>query len=419
MAVGTGVAGGRPARMGMGVLVVPLLALMVLINYVDRGNFGTAAPLMKDELRLSASQIGLITSAFFWSYTPGQLLAGFLTEKFSPYRVLAIGLAMWSLATFATGFVTGFAALLLIRVLLGIGESAAFPCSSKLIGQHLPQHEMGAANALVLLGTSLGPAFGVFFGGLIMARVGWRPSFVLFGALSLIWLVPWLLSTRRSPAQKAADHAADAAAPGAPSYAAIISRPEAWGAGLGHFALNYAFYFLISWLPLYLVKSRGFTMSHMAVVSGEIYLVYAASLAGLGWLNDRLIASGHPVALVRKGFIAVGFTIVAACLGLAAGPNLDVSIAALFVAGFGFGFIGPSNYALGQTLAGPHAAGKWMGFQNGVGNIAGIVCPLITGWIIDKTGSFSSAFVVAAAACLFGIACWFILVRKVEPLSWA
>ena len=419
MTAATGTLGARPLRAGMGAAVVPLLALMVFINYVDRGNFSTAAPLIKDQLGLSAGAVGVITSAFFWSYTPCQLLAGWLTERFSPYRVLAVGLAMWSLATAATGLVTGFAALLVLRVLLGLGESAAFPCSSKLIGKHLAQHQMGGANGLILIGTSLGPAFGVFFGGLLMARVGWRPSFILFGLASLLWLVPWLLATRRSPEARAADARLDAEDPKAPSFAAIVQRREAWGAGLGHFCLNYAFYFVVSWLPLYLVKARGFSMAHMATVGGEIYLIYAASLLVLGWVTDRLILAGRPVELVRKGFIATGFLIVAASFLVTSMASPQIAVGALFVAAFGFGFIGPSNYAIGQTLAGPHAAGKWMGFQNGVGNVAGIVCPLITGWIVDQTGSFSSAFVVAAGMALAGIVCWCWVVRRVEPLRWA
>lgn len=418
MAVADTTVGAKPTRAAMGAAIVPLLGLMVFINYVDRGNFGTAAPLIKDELHLSAGRIGVLTSAFFWSYTPCQLLAGWLTERFSPYRVLAAGLALWALATAASGLVTGFAALLVLRVVLGLGESAAFPGSSKLIGQHLPPHQMGAANSIILVGTSLGPAFGVFAGGLIMSRVGWRPSFIMFGLASLLWLAPWLMATRETPASRVAANAARAADPLAPSFLEIIGRREAWGAGLGHFALNYAFYFVVSWLPLYLVKARGFSMAHMGVLSGEIYLVYAASLIVLGWANDRLIAAGRPVELVRKGFIATGFLIVAASFMVTSMAAPTIAIAALFVAGFGFGFIGPSNYALGQTLAGPHAAGKWMGFQNGVGNVAGIVCPLITGWIVDKTGSFSSAFVVAAGMATVGILCWCVIVRRVEPLVW-
>ena len=280
-------------RVGMGAAIVPLLAVSVFINYVDRGNLATAAPLIKDELHLSASAFGVMTSAFFWTYTPCQLLAGWLSERFHPYRILAVGLGLWSLATAATGLVTGFTALLLLRVLLGLGESAAFPCSSKLIAKHLPVHEMGRANAMVLLGTSLGPAFGIFFGGLLMAKVGWRPSFLLFGLGSLLWLLPWWAATRRSPQTLAAEAAADATDPKAPSFAAIMARREAWGAG------------------------------------------------------------------------------------------------------------------------------KWMGFQNCIGNFAGILCPLITGWIVDTTGSFSSAFVLAAAVSLAGIFSWCLVVGKIEPLKWA
>ena len=416
MAIGAGVI--APVRAGMGAAIMPLLALSVFINYVDRGNLATAAPLIKDELHLSASAIGVMTSAFFWTYTPCQLLAGWLSERFHPYRVLAVGLAMWAVATAATGLVNGFAALLLLRVLLGMGESVAFPCSSKLIGKHLRPQEMGRANALVLLGTTLGPAFGIFFGGLMMAKVGWRPSFLLFGLVSLLWLVPWWMATRRSPQVRAAEVAADAADPKAPSFIAIILRREAWGAGFGHFCLNYAFYFLISWMPLYLVKARGFSMENMALVGGGIYLINAASGIGLGWINDRLITAGHPVGLVRKGFIATGFLVVAASFIATALGDAQVALAGLFLAGFGFGFIGPSNFANGQTLAGPHAAGKWMGFQNFIGNFAGIICPLITGWIVDSTGSFNSAFVVAAAVSIGGIVSWCFVVRKIEPLTW-
>src|SRR5580693_5139823 len=130
------------ARASIGAGVVPLLALAVFINYVDRGNLATAAPLLKDELHLSASQIGLLFSAFFWTYIPSQLLAGWLAERINAYRTMALGVAIWSLATAATGLATGFAALIALRLLLGLGESAAFPCSSKLLAEHLPRNRL-------------------------------------------------------------------------------------------------------------------------------------------------------------------------------------------------------------------------------------------------------------------------------------
>jgi MFS family permease len=266
----------RPVTFGGGVVV--LLALAIFINYVDRGNLATAAPLMKDELHLSASRIGLLLSAFFWTYVPAQILAGWLSEKINPYRTYALGLGLWSVSTALTGLAGGFSMLILLRLLLGLGESVAFPCSSKLIAQHLPQHRLGVANGMIALGLSLGPAFGTFAGGLLMARLGWRPVFLLFGLVSLLWLWPWLAVTRHL---SRADDGPKVDA--APPFSQILARREAWGAGLGHFCNNYAFYFVISWLPLYLVKTRGFTVSQMAEVGGLIYLVYAASSILTGW----------------------------------------------------------------------------------------------------------------------------------------
>ncbi|HXU98880.1 MAG TPA: MFS transporter, partial [Caulobacteraceae bacterium] len=255
--------------LAIGAAVVPLLALSVFINYVDRGNLATATPLMKDQLDLSAGQIGLLASAFYWTYTPGQPIAGWLAHRLNPYRTLGLGLALWSLATAATGLVSGFAALIVLRLLLGIGESAAFPCSSKLLAQHLPSSRLGAANGLIGVGLALGPAFGTWAGGNLMAAAGWRPAFLIFGAVSALWLIPWWRATRHLDREAMA-----APAVPSPSYRQILARRDAWGAAIGHFCSNYGFYFVISWLPLYLVKARGMSMGEMAGVGGMIYGVY-------------------------------------------------------------------------------------------------------------------------------------------------
>ena len=401
----------RPAVFGTGIVV--MLALSLFINYVDRGNLATAAPLMKGELGLTASQIGLMLSVFFWTYTPAQILAGWLAEKINPYRALALGLAIWSLATVFTGFGSNYSILIGLRLLLGLGESVAFPCSSKLLAQHLPTHKLGMANGAIALGLSLGPAFGTFTGGLLMAHLGWRPVFVLFGLASLVWVWPWLVMTRQLSAED------DAPKPDtAPPFAAILAKRQAWGAGLGHFCNNYAFYFVISWLPLYLVKSRGFSVSEMAQLGGAIYLVYAASSFLTGWTSDRWMASGASATRVRMGFLVAGHLVTAlGMLGCVIG-NGPVAIASLFVAAVAFGFISPNLYAVGQTLAGPRGGGKWIGFQNCLGNIAGIVAPIVTGAVVDKTGEFTWAFAVAGGIALVGVFAWMVLVRRIELLDW-
>jgi len=368
---------------------------------------------MRSEMKLSNTEIGMLLGAFFWVYTPGQLLAGWLAEKINAYRTLAIGVALWSLATIATGFATGFASILALRLLLGLGESAAFPCSSKLFGEHLPPHRLGFANGMVGVGLALGPAFGTFAGGLLMAKLGWRPVFMLFGLVSLLWLVPWFGLTRQ-----ASRHADKPKATTAPSYLAVLRQRGAWGASLGHFAGNYAFYFVILWLPLYLVNARGFSVGQMAVIGGVIYIVYAISAQLTGFLSDYWMRAGASATLVRKSFAVAshlgGATSLLICtLG---GPAL--SVAGLFLAAICFGFGTPTIYAIGQTLAGPRAAGKWIAVQNCIGNLAGIVAPAVTGFIVDRTGQFAPAFLIAGAVSLLGVLGWGVIIRNVEPVDW-
>ena len=193
---------------------------------------------------------------------------------------------------------------------------------------------------------------------------------------------------------------------------------EAWGASLGHFSSNYSFYFVILWLPLYLVKARGFSVVEMAELGGTIYLVYAASALAVGWLSDLWMQAGASANRVRKTFIVAShFGVALAMLGCAIG-NTAVAVASLFLAGVFFGLNTPNIFAIGQTLAGPRAAGKWIGIQNCIGNIAGVAAPIITGIVIDRTGQFFWAFVVAGAIALAGIVAWGIVIRRVSPVDW-
>jgi MFS family permease len=403
----------RP-RTVMGAGVVTLLAVALFINYVDRGNLATAAPLMKDELRLSAGDIGLLFSAFYWTYIPSQLLAGWLAERINPWRTLAIGVALWSLATAATGLVNGFVALIALRLVLGVGESAIFPCSSKLIAQHVAAERLGVVNGAFATGLGLGPAFGTFAGGLLMASYGWRDTFLIFGLVSLLWLIPWLAATREARVRDDGRRHDSA-----PRFRAILGRREAWGASIGHFCSNYAFYFVISWLPLYLVKVRGFSIPQMAVLGASVYLVYAASSQITGWLSDRWTQSGASANRVRKTLILTSHAgVAAAMLGCAFGDQ-TVCIASLFLAGVFFGPGSANVFAIGQILAGPRAAGKWVGVQNCLGNISGVVGPLVTGFVIDRTGEFFWAFAIACGVTLFGIVAWGVIIPRVAPLDWS
>jgi len=393
--------------------VVALLALAIFINYVDRGNLATAAPLIQKELKLTNTQLGVLISSFFWVYVPGQLLAAWLVYRINAYRTLAIGLALWSLATLLSGLAAGFTSLLALRLLLGLGESAGFPASSRLLGQHLPPHRLGAANAMISTGIMLGPAAGTFFGGLLIAHAGWRVLFISFGAVSLLWLVPWLVRTRGLSAAERGPRLA-----GGPSFRQIAGRRELWAAGVGHFASNYPFYLILSWLPLYLVKAHGYSVSQMAELGGAVYVLSAMMSVIAGVVSDRWMASGASSNRVRKAMIGLASGVAIACMLMCAFGDARLAIAGLFLSSVTNGLGSFNMYAIGQTLAGPAAAGKWIGLQNCIGNISGIVAPIVTGAIIDATGRFQLAFVAAAVVAAVGLVCWMVLIPRIEPLAW-
>lgn len=392
----------RFAHFGGGIVL--LMALAIFIYYVERGNLAAAAPLIKCQLRLSNTQYGILVSAFFSVYVPGQIVAAWFVQRINAYRTLALGLALWSAATIATGFASGFAMLLMLRVLLGLGESAGFPASSKLPAQHLPPERLGFANALVVSGVYWGPAVGTFGGGL----------FIVFGAISLLWLAPWVIHTR-ALATKAQS---DARVP-EPRFRQLLGKRELWGASLGHFCANYPFYLVLFWLPLYLVRSHGYSLAAMARLGGAVYALSAAICCGAARLVDRRIAPGTDPCRGRITIIAASQFIAFLCMMACALGNAQVAIAGLLASSAAFKLCSFNLYTIGQILAGPRAAGKWIGIQNAIGNVPGIVAPIVTGALIDWTSRYQAAFLVAGAVAIIGASSRLFVERRAAPLGWS
>jgi MFS family permease len=188
---------------------------------------------------------------------------------------------------------------------------------------------------------------------------------------------------------------------------------------VGHFASNYGLYFILSWLPLYLVKERGFSIVQMSELGAMIYCVAGASSIVSGWLADCWIAWGASLNTVRKTGCVVPHLVIAICFAGVAMGSQTVVIACLFLFGLVSGSISTSLWSISQTLAGPAVAARWVGLQNAFANCAGIVAPLITGFVVDRTGSFADAFLVAGVVSLMGAIGWGVIVRRVEPVQWA
>ena len=399
---------GRPRHLPVHIIV--LLAIAVFINYVDRGNLATAGPLLKDELGLSNKQFGALGSAFFLAYAPLQLVAGWLAQRFDVRYVLAAGLVIWATATSLVGFAGSFTTLLMLRLLLGVGESVTYPCNSRLLAQRSPEHQRGRANGLIAGCQALGPTFGTLVGGFIMASYGWRAAFVGFGLVSLLWLLPWFLATRGGTT--GAEH-------GAPlPYWRLLRERALWGASLGQFFSTYSFYFVLTWLPLILVKSYGYNVQEMSRIGAGVYALYALSSFVTGWASDRWILAGASANRVRKSLLVGGLIGIAILMMICASAVSTAAVALLAATAALFGTQTPNIFAISQTLGGPRAAGQWMGVQNFVGNIAGVVAPAVTGLVVDYTGGFYWAFVIAAAVTLLGCLAFGVLIPRIEPIKW-
>lgn len=399
--------------------ILALLSISVGVNYIDRGLLSVSAPFIVEDLGLSPAEMGLLFSAFFWSYAGFQVIAGWLVDRWEVKWVYAGGYLLWSLATAATGLVNRFGTLLGARLALGLGESVSYPACSKVIVGAFEEDRRGMANAVIDVAAKIGPGLSMLSGGLLLAHFGWRSLFLAVGLASLLWLLPWLRLAPAKIEEPRPDHAPAAAALPQPSIADLLRRRELWGTSLGLFSLGYVWYFLLSWLPTYLISERGFSMERMAVLGSLPFWVMAlGSLCG-GWLADSWIARGASPTLVRKTFVIAGLAACALTIGpVAWASSATLAIALVTAACFALGFYTSNVWAITQTLAGPTASGKWTGLQNALGNLGGVLSPAVTGFIVAEQGSFALAFACAAAVAAVGALSYVTLVGAVAPIAW-
>ena len=399
-------AGGNVTR-----ALVMLLGAAVFLNYVDRGAIGIAAPLMKSDLGLSDEAYGLVFSAFFWIYAPVQMFAGWLCDRFSVYKLMAGGILLWAASTLLMGFAAGFSSLLILRIMLGVGESISFPGSSKIIARHIPPDQRGMANAMVAAGIALGPAAGTLAGGLILGIWGWQAIFLVFGIVTLIWLLPWWQTVRALPTTEYRDEG-----PRVP-VATLLRKWPLWSMSIVHALGNYCFYFLLAWLPLFLTKARGFSIGEMTMLATLGYTVQGACALGYGRFSDWWTRSGRSEALCRRWMMVGSQTLAAgAILGLAFAQDAVTIGILLCLAGAASASLSLNLYAVAQMFAGPRASGTWVGVQNAIGNLSGIVGPIITGVIVTRAG-YNSAFILTAAVALFGAFWWAFAVPRIVQVK--
>jgi len=395
--------------------VLALLVASGFINYIDRSNLSAGATNIQTEFHLNGRQLGILLGAFSWTYALSQLLgfAGWLVDRFHVSWILAGGFFLWSAAMGSTGLAATFGMLFATRLMLGLGESVAYPCYSRILVTDFPENHRGVTNAWIDAGTKSGPALGSLVGAMAIARFGWRALFVALGFGSLLWLIPWLIWMPRGEAFSTPVDRTKV-----PSMLRIVKERSALCSGLGLFCSNYIWYFLVFWLPHYLETERHFSKTKMGFFASAAYLTVAVSSVISGWISDRWISRGGTPTRVRKTFTGLGLALSTIILPVALVRDESLAMALLMLACLCYGMFASNVWAITQTLAGPHAAGKWTAMQNGIGNFAGVVGPAVTGWLLDKTGLYSSAFAVAAAVAFTGAAIFVFGIGPLKQVEW-
>ncbi len=392
-----------------------LLVLGMVICYVHRGAMSVAAPMVMKELGWSSATVGIILSAFFWSYAFLQVPAGWLVDRIGPRGAYAWGFLLATAAFGLTGFFMTLVPIVALRILLGAGQSVIFPASARSVADRFQDRERGTVNAAYLMGVRAGQALIGYVAVSFILAYGWRSFFVFCGFVPLLWIFPWNRFWRAREASQSSEGAPEAPPARRATFLesiALLKQKTVLGIFLGFFAYDYAWFVYVSWLPGYLVMERGFTVREMGIYSSAPYVAMLFVVFFAGVASDWLIARGRNEPRVRCGFIVAGLAI--GCLIVPAGMAEDkmTSLWLIIISLCGLGLATPNTWALTQAVCARHIVGTVSGIQNFGGNLGGILAPLVTGFIAHWTGSFALALGLSGIILLGGIAAYLLLITS-------
>ena len=402
-------------------ILMALLVVAMISCYAHRGALGVAAPFMIRDHRLSPAVMGILLSAFFWSYALMQVPAGWLVDRFGVRWSYGAGYALWSIATVLTGLTRGFAALIASRVLLGIGQATAFPASARAVSNWYEDRTRGIVSAGYLTGVRLGQAMVSAAGAFFLAAYGFKAFFVGLGIISMLWLPPWFSYLRRLegvdsvPGTPPRQTRSRAGATFLQSLA-LFKHRSVLGIFLGFFAYDYAWFVYVNWLPGYLVLERKFTTAEMGIFSSVPYLAMSIVILLSGFVSDALVRRGIRETTARKTLIVIG--LLFGCLIVPAGlvASRVAAVWLLTISLCGLGIATPNTWTLTQAVCSKRIVGTVSGIQNFGGNLGGILAPALTGYIAHITSSFAIALGITGGILVFGIFCYGLLVKdRVDP----
>jgi len=418
----------RPSRARLGILA--LIASGTLINYLDRTILGIAAPALTHDLGIDAAVMGIVFSAFSWSYAASQVPGGVFLDRVGTRLTYALSVGFWSLFTLLHAVATGLAGLLGLRLALGIAESPCFPANSRVVATWFPRSERAFATGVYTVGEYIGLAFLSPILFWLLAHHGWRSLFIVCGVAGLAFMLVWL-ARYREPQDHPHANAAElevirqgggmvsAAAKGAPfewsKAGALLRYRQMWGICLGQFAGNSTLVFFLTWFPTYLATERQ--MDYLKIGFFAVLPFIAASVGVLfgGWWSDGMLRRGLSPNIARKLPVITGLLLASTIIAANFVESDAVVITILSVAFFAQGMA-----ALGWTLVSDIAPEGMLGLTGGIfnlaANLAGIVTPLVIGFIVAATGSFFFALAYVGLLALLGALAYIFILGDVERI---
>ncbi|WP_343700862.1 MFS transporter [Chitinophaga sp.] len=412
--------------------VLFLIFVNVVINYMDRSNLAVAASEIDKEFQFTPVQLGLIFSAFSWTYLAFQIPGGILVNRFSPRILYAFSLIAWSLTTVMQGFAKGFATLFGLRMATGVFEAPAFPINNRVVSNWFPDNERASAIAVYTSGQFLGLAFLMPVLSKIQLEVGWKGLFVVTGLIGIIWGIVWYIFYRDPHQHKSVNtaelqhiesggglldkqNAQKKTAFRWSDLKAVLSYRKLWGIYLGQFAVNATTWFFLTWFPKYLVDYRGLDFIKSGYWASVPYLAAFTGILCSGFLSDYLVKKGISPARARKWPIIIGLLISAFIVGAnyVNTPGLIIFFMSLSFFGIGFASI---TWIFVSTLAPKHLINLTGGVFNFIGQLAGIIVPIVIG-VLASGGSFAPALVFVAVLGVMGACSYIFLVGNVERIK--
>lgn len=393
--------------------ILALLALGALIAFVDRTSISSAlaVPSFKDHFQLSDVDRGWVNSAFFWSYALLQIPMGWVVDRYGVKTPYTICFVLWCIASAATGLMTTLAGLIVMRLVVGAAEAVVVPASYRWIRNNFREGQSGTAVGLYMLGNKAGPAIGAPVAAWLIIAYDWRAMFVITGAVGLVWLLPWLFLVKND-LPKAGDMAAIRKKASAVSLGTILKSPLVWGTLVVCFCYNYFTFYCMTWMPAYLVEQRGLSLERMGLYSFFSFAGIAIVALAAGWAADKIIERGGDAVFVRKAFVIAGFVTACTVLLGARTQSLEWALFWNVTSLSGLGLATANNLALCRlTLIPAPAVGLVTGVQQVATSLAGIVAPILSGWLLHVSGGYELPMQVIFVFLLIGAAATLLLLN--------